>query len=118
MSERNPKAIAVGRRIAIAREQKGYSQVTLAAMVGVTDGAIAQYETGRNLPKLSRLERIAVALDVSPEWLLTGNEPDELVRAQTKTEAEMLRLIRALPAEQQDLALAMLEGLAAKVAKK
>lgn len=114
----SPKAMAVGFRIARAREQKGYSQAVLAVKVGVTGGAIGQYETGRNLPKLERLERIAVALEVSTEWLLTGDEPDELIKAQTRTEEAALRLIRALPSEQQANALAMLEGLNLRFSQK
>lgn len=115
---RNPKALAVGCRIAQAREQKQYTQAELAGLVGVTSGAIAQYETGRNLPKLARLEQIALALDISTEWLLTGDEPDELIKAQTKNEEAALRLVRSLPAEQQANAIAMLEGLAARLTDK
>lgn len=86
-------------------------------MLAITAGAVAQYETGRNLPKLMRLERIALVLDVTTEWLLTGDEPEELVKAQTKSEESALRLIRALPAEHQATALAMLEGLTARFTK-
>jgi transcriptional regulator with XRE-family HTH domain len=119
LAERSKKALEIGARIAQARARKGLTQAQVAAGIGTTVGAVAQYETGRNMPAVVRLERIARALEVSTEWLLTGDEPDQLVRAQTIHEEHALRLIRALPAEQQVAALAMLSGLVqAQITKK
>lgn len=108
----DPRKLAIGRRIAAARERKGLSQADLATILGITSGAVGQYETGRNLPKLARFEAISGSCDVTVEWLLTGDDPDELRKAQTVNEAEALRLIRSLPADKQQSALAMLLGLA------
>jgi transcriptional regulator with XRE-family HTH domain len=110
----NLKAIAVGRRIADKREQKGYTQATLAARINVTGGAVAQYETGRTIPRTPRLERIALELDTSMDYLLTGGDPDQQGRAQTRTELEALLLLRTLPVAEQETVMAMLEGLASR----
>ncbi|MDQ1079716.1 helix-turn-helix domain-containing protein [Pseudoroseomonas cervicalis] len=118
MTTINPKALAIGRRIAAKREQIGYSQAELAARIGVTDGAIGQYETGRAVPRINRLERIAVELETSTDWLLTGGEGEEQAKAQTKAELEALLLIRSLAADRQDAALAMLQGLVDRIPRK
>lgn len=117
MREALPKALAVGKRIAEARNKVGLSQAALAGKVGVTLGAIGQYEIGRNLPRLKRLEAIAEVLGVTTGWLLTGDEPDEQVRAQTANEAEALRIVRDLPEDQQETALAVLKAMAGRVRK-
>lgn len=83
----------------------------LAKLIGVTSGAITQYEGGRNAPALKRLEEIAGALGVTTKWLLTGDEPEENVRAQTLHEAELLDLIRKLPAKRQATALKQLRAM-------
>lgn len=110
-TERNPKAIAIGIRVAKARKMKGYSQPQLAAIVGISSGAIGQYEAGIAMPKLGNLQKLAEVLEVSTEWLLTGDEPDELVRAQTHSEQEALRLMRMIPAGDHATALAIWETL-------
>jgi len=81
MRNPNPKAIEVGKRIRQAREAVGMTQIQLGSRVGVSDAAITQYEGGRNLPRLRRLEAIAEVLGVTTEWLLTGGEPEEIVKA-------------------------------------
>lgn len=83
-------------------------------MIGVSDAAITQYEGGRNLPRLKRLERIGEALRVTTEWLLTGAEPDNLVRAQTSAELRALELIRSMSEDQQATALAILAAITSK----
>ena len=84
---------------------------TLATRIGVTSGAVTQYEGGRNAPALKRLELIAEALGVTAKWLLTGDEPEENVRAQTVNEAEALELIRRLSARRQSTALKQLRAM-------
>lgn len=110
----NPKAIAVGKRIAEKREQKGYTQAVLAARINVTDGAVAQYETGRSIPRTPRLELIAAELETSMDYLLTGGDPDQQGRAQTRTELEALLLLRNIPVAEQETVMAMLAGLASR----
>jgi hypothetical protein len=46
------------------------------------------------------------------DWLLTGDEPEQEVRAQTANEQAVLRMLRAIPWEHQATALAAMEGLA------
>lgn len=114
MAERappTPESRAIGSRIAEARARLGLSQVALAKILSISSGAVGQYEIGRNLPKSARFEAISKALGVTVEWLLTGDDPEQIRRAQTTTEAEALRIIRKLPDDKREAALAMLQGL-------
>ena len=110
--EKNPKAVAVGGRIASLRTKiPGLSQDKLAAKIGVTGNAITQYECGNNLPSLAHMELIASELHTTVGWLLTGDEPDEVARAQTQTELAILRALREVPANLQEVALATVRAL-------
>lgn len=86
-------------------------------MLGVTKGAVGQYEIGLATPRPKRFERLAEVLGVTVEWLLTGNEPEQKVRAQTVNELAALELLRAIPHDKQGSALAMLQGLAGAMTK-
>ena len=118
VDRRTPKSIEFEKRVARAREQKVYTQAELADMLGVTENAVAQYEGGRATPKPARLDLLAKVLGVSMTWLLTGNEPEELTRAQTAGELSALDIIRTIPLEHQPIALAALRGIAEQITKK
>lgn len=47
-----------------ARKEKGYSVKQVAEILGVTEGTIRHYESGRREPPLSKLEQLAEILDV------------------------------------------------------
>jgi len=51
----------LGRRIASARNGSGMFQRELAEKIGVTEGAVRQYEAGKITPRMPRLEAIAGA---------------------------------------------------------
>jgi repressor LexA len=59
-----------GERIKEARAARNFSQVDLALRLGVTQGAIGQYERGDNLPPLNLAAPLARELHVSTDWLL------------------------------------------------
>jgi len=61
---------AVGRRIRTWRGRRGISQQRLADLVGVTQAALSNYETGKRDLPLTTFVRIAVALDVAMQDLL------------------------------------------------
>ncbi len=62
----------MGARIAALRRQMGLSQQELAARVGVSASAIGMYEQGRREPDCRGLVQLASALDVTTDYLLTG----------------------------------------------
>ena len=109
---KNPAAVALGLRIKQRREEIGWSQPVLARNLGVTNGAVGAWEVGLKSPRRQMAHKLAHLLGVSMDWLLTGNEPEEVRKAQTMAEAEAIALIRSLAPDKQEAALAMLRGLA------
>ena len=63
----------LGKTIQALREQKGMSQKELAKRIGVSTGAIGNYEIGLRRPKFEHLEAIADIFNV-PLGLLIGDE--------------------------------------------
>lgn len=57
-------AYELGRSVRTLREGKGWSQVELAGRTGMTQSAIARFESGGTVPTLPVLERLARALGV------------------------------------------------------
>lgn len=46
------------------RERLGYTQITFAHAVGVTDRTVRQWESGERVPQRGRHRRIAAALEI------------------------------------------------------
>ena len=57
----------VGSVIRKKRQELGLTQVELANMLGITQGTLAQYESGKRNPKVATVQRFADALGVP--WL-------------------------------------------------
>jgi transcriptional regulator with XRE-family HTH domain len=62
--------MTIGDRIKEARAALNFSQLDLALRLGVTQGAIGQYERGVSLPSLNLAVPLARELQVSTDWLL------------------------------------------------
>lgn len=62
----------VGMRLASARKALCLSMRGLSEPAGVSHQIIFYIESGVNVPLVSNIERLAVALDVSPGWLAFG----------------------------------------------
>ncbi len=63
-------------RIRIARQRARLSQEALATQLGVTRGAVANWECSVGaLPATARIERLAQVTGVCFEWLATGRGP-------------------------------------------
>lgn len=68
--------MTVGERIKKIREQKGIKQKDLAEKLGISYVMLSQYERGVRTPKYKTVDKIALALDVTPFYLMYGeNEP-------------------------------------------
>jgi len=113
----------VGARIRSAREKMGLTQAALAAQVGVTRSAVAQWETGRAGQVGWNLAQIAAVLGVGVEHLLLGPGPgavaSELGWADSMTgdELALLRLYRECGAEDRAALLRLARRFAQESAK-
>ncbi len=94
----------IGRRICGVRKERGWTQDELAAAVGVSRSAVAQWETGRSGQLSANLSRIAGALEVGVEYLLHGADKHAALQPDGGDEVALLRLYReCLPADRQVL---------------
>ena len=104
---------SVGTRIRAARRERGWTQDQLAAAVGVSRSAVAQWETDRAGQIRANLARIANALGVSLESLIKAGTPaEETEPASRGDELAILRLYRACAPEDRTLLLRTARRLA------
>lgn len=82
-----------GNRIAGLRRDRGWSQAQLAAIVGVSRSAVAQWETGRAGQVTGHLAKIAAAFDISIDVLLQRTD-NGATAAIAGDELALLRLYR------------------------
>nr|DAU57164.1 MAG TPA: helix-turn-helix domain protein [Caudoviricetes sp.] len=75
-----PKKSQVGARIAAERIRLGWTQQLLGEKIGVSQPAIAGYESGKREPSLDKLGQISEALGVSVARLIDVDEPPAMVR--------------------------------------
>lgn len=66
------KAKSIGERVRIARKAQNLNQAELAARLGVTQPAVANWESGQHDPRRLVLAKLASVLDVSLDWLAAG----------------------------------------------
>lgn len=65
---------SIGQRIREMRTKRGLSQYDLATAVGVRAQMVYRYEKALSRPSSDVLDKLAKALEVTPGWLLRGNE--------------------------------------------
>ena len=101
----------VGKRVAQARKERGWTQEQLAENVGIEPVTMSRWETGDRALSISTLSAISGCLEVSLGDLLDTERPvpqSELA----PEEAELLRLFRSLPPSRQDIVLRLTRDLA------
>ncbi len=87
--------IGAGARIRAARQTLGMTQGDLAAAVGVSRSAVAQWETDRAGQVRGNLSRVAAVLRVSLAYLVDGDaEREQDGAAEDAVERALLRLYR------------------------
>lgn len=64
-------------KIFYCRRKAGLSQEALAEALGVSRQAVSKWETGDAAPEISKLLSLAKTFDVSTDWLLSEEEPEE-----------------------------------------
>lgn len=69
----------IGDRIKYKRKELGLTQAELGRMLGVTDRAVSKWEQGEGNPDMSLITKLSTVLNVSLDYLITGNEPEEKI---------------------------------------
>ena len=98
-------------RLKKARTSKGISQQELEKLSNVHYTNIGRYERGGAKPSAEVLKRLAMALEVSPDYLLNGTIENK-ADASITDEKLLIRFkkIEQLPAKKKQLLLEFLDG--------
>lgn len=83
----SPAAAYVGAQIKAARERAGFTHDGLGHATGIDSSNIRSYESGRAMPNVHTLLRLALALNTSPSELLDGLTLDLFPAAATSRRA-------------------------------
>lgn len=110
LDQKNQEAIStlevereeIGRRIKLARTDRGLTQGDIAQSIGVAVSTVQRYETGSiEKIKMPVIEAIARALKVNPAWLLGKIEDDGMdllyKKPATTSDSELLKLLNTRP---------------------
>lgn len=84
--------VEVGKRMYARRKQLGITQEALADLAETTPQAISNYERGERELKAGMIVKIAEALHVSTDFLLTGVEPNRLALPEAFPETKKQQL--------------------------
>ncbi len=92
---------AFGERLKRLRNQKGWTQKELAAMVDIGFSQFKNYEMGLHIPSIEKLIQLTELLDSTLDYLLTGNLNDtrlakrfkELEQFQTEDKEAIIRIL-------------------------
>jgi transcriptional regulator with XRE-family HTH domain len=100
-----------GERLAALRRERGLTQASLAERAGVNVVQLRRYEAGNTEPTLGSIRRLAVALSVSSDALVFG---DETRSAPTEELQLLFEAIVHLDDDERDHARVLLEALLAR----
>jgi len=104
---------SVASRITAAREAKGFSKAALAREAGVTTTAVWNWEENGAKPRPDAMTRLAKALSVSEDYILSGThlgatmlgkKPAEII----KTAEQQIAMLNGFPASRVKLRLEIL----------
>jgi transcriptional regulator with XRE-family HTH domain len=95
----------IGERVRLLRKARGYSQVELAALAGITQGSLSLIETNKTeVPAGETLANLCRALKTTPDFLIAGaGDPGSIESA--IQEHELVHLWRELPQDARRLVL-------------
>jgi len=95
----------IGKRIQEARISRGMTQTDLARILCVKPQSVQHWERGTSLPKSTRINELAEALDVQPTWLLPSTDEQLELTNETLSfeETMMIRKFRKMDITQQDI---------------
>jgi transcriptional regulator with XRE-family HTH domain len=105
----------LGEKIKTLRKRQGLSQEELAERVEINSTHLSRLETGKYQPSIDVLKRLAEALEVSADHLLSAEaeEPAE-VHIRNKPLADRIRLIDSLEESDQQALIQVIDSMLTK----
>ena len=100
----------LGQRIKATRKERGLTQKELAQRMGFSYQQLNKYEGGFSVPSADQLQSFSEKLDVSADFLLTGQHPNSTSPTNLRL-AERLRLAEKFPADDQETVIKLLDAM-------
>jgi transcriptional regulator with XRE-family HTH domain len=97
-----------------SRKKKGWSQAELAEKIGSHLSHVTRMETGKYNPSVDVLVKLADALEVSVDQLLSENGKAGEVHYEDQTFAERLRLINSFSKKEKEAIITFIDAIATK----
>lgn len=104
---------AFGARLKALRKQKNWAQKELAGLVGIRFQQLNKYESGLNIPPAEMLVKLADALGVTVDFLLTGNPVEDSPLANSRL-FKRFKVLEALDADDQETVIKIIDAMIAK----
>lgn len=98
----------LGEKISKLKKQKKISQVELAEQTGISRDAISKYERGDVLPSVEYAKRIAGALGVSLDYLVSDNDNEEALDNEA---VKRIKEIQGLPEQEKEKIYSVVDAL-------
>lgn len=95
------------------RKQKNWAQKELAAKVAIRFQQLNKYESGLNIPPAEMLVKLADALDVTVNFLLTGNPVEDSPLASSRL-FKRFQVLERLASDDQELVIKVIDAMIAK----
>lgn len=102
-----------GARLKALRKQKNWSQKELAAKVDIRFQQLNKYESGLNVPPADMLLKLAHALDVTVDHLLTGNPVEDSPLASSRL-FKRFQVLERLNQDDQETVIKIIDAMIAK----
>lgn len=104
----------IGQIIRRLRREKDITQKELGKAVGVAESTISLYESGRNIPDLNMMRKLALFFNVSLDYLAGDGMPEEQTEYTpnfTALELDLLARFRVLSSATQQAVITLVENL-------
>lgn len=95
-------------KITKLKKLKGLSQVDLSEATGISRDAISKYERGDAMPSVEYAKRIADALGVSLDYLVSDDDTEQVLDNETVTR---IKDIQKLPDTEKDKIFSVIDAL-------
>ena len=97
-----------GEKISKLKKAKKMSQIELAKITGISRDAISKYERGDVSPSVEYAKRIAEALGVSLDYLVSDSEQEEALDNEA---VRRIKEIQSLPPQEKDKVFSVVDAL-------
>jgi len=98
----------LGEKITKLKKLKNLSQVALAEATGISRDAISKYERGDSIPSVDYAKRIADALGVSLDYLVSDSDREDVL---DNDAVKRIKEIQDLPASEKDKIYSVIDAL-------